>query len=210
MSGRVHLRGKSSAAAHASLRGMLGSVLHLAYTFDEYVRFERETKDKHEFVHGAILAMAGGTIEHGALCAAIVGMLRQQLRGRRCRVFDSNARLRVAASGNAYYPDASVVCGTLDADPSDALSITNPTVVVEVLSPSTAAYDTGEKLTDYQRIASLQHVVVVHQETQRVEVHTRSGSEFSVATFGPGEDARLAELDITVSVDELYFDPLKA
>jgi Uma2 family endonuclease len=186
------------------------SALHLAYTFQEYVRFEREAQSKHEFVGGAILAMAGGTIEHGALCAAVIRMLGEALRGRRCRTYDSNARVRVAASGNAYYPDATVVCGDLTVDPADQLSILNPSLLVEVLSPSTADYDTGAKLRDYHRIPTLNHVVLVHHETQRLDVYTRNGQVFSLASFGAGELAPLAALGVALSVDELYHDPLRS
>ncbi|HEY3500002.1 MAG TPA: Uma2 family endonuclease [Polyangiaceae bacterium] len=187
---------------------MTSAALHLAYPFQEYVRFEREAGSKHEFVGGAILAMAGGSIEHGALCAAVLGLLREALRGRRCRAYDSNARIRVAATGNAYYPDASVVCGELVTDPADQLSILNPSLVVEVLSPSTAAYDAGEKLADYQRIPTLNEVVLVHHESKRVDVYTRETQGFVRTSFGPGERARLAVLGIDLSVDEVYFDPL--
>ena len=188
---------------------MAGTALHLAYTFDDYVRFERDAKNKHEFVGGLILAMAGGTIEHGAICAAMLRMLGQQLRGRRCRTYDSNARIRVAATGSAYYPDASVVCGTLEVDPSDQLSILNPSVLVEVLSPSTAAYDTTDKLVDYLRIRSIHYVVHVHHDARRVSVHTRQDETFSLKSFGAGEIALLPLIDAGLSVDELYFDPLQ-
>jgi Uma2 family endonuclease len=181
----------------------------VSYTFDDYVRFERDAGDKHEFVAGMILAMAGGTIEHGALCAAVLGMLRDQLRGRRCRTYDSNVRIRVAETGNAYYPDASVVCGTLDVDPSDQLSILNPSVLVEVLSPSTAAYDTTDKLVDYFKIPSLQHVVHVHHDVRRISIHTRHGAMFLLGTVGAGEVARLPCVDIALAVNEIYFDPLQ-
>jgi Uma2 family endonuclease len=187
---------------------VVARALNLAYTFEDYVRFEREARDKHEFVGGAILAMAGGTIEHGALCATVSRMLGALLRGRRCRVYDSNARVRVAASGNAYYPDASVVCDALSTDPADPLSILNPTIIVEVLSPSTADYDAGEKLLDYQRIPSVTHVVLIHHDSRRVDVYTRDDQAFSVRTFGPGEHALLSSFDLSLSVDELYFNPL--
>ena len=187
---------------------MASTALHLAYTFDEYVRFEGDAPSKHEFVHGAILAMAGGTIEHGALCAAVLGLLRELLRGRRCRAFDSNARIRVIETGNAYYPDASVVCGVLAVDSADQRSIVNPTVLVEVLSPSTEEYDTTEKLADYFRIPSLSHVVHVHHARRRVDVHTRGDHGFSLASFGPGQAAILSLLGVSLSVDEIYFDPL--
>src|SRR5262245_19629852 len=148
---------------------MASTALHLAYTFAEYVRFERDAASKHEFVGGAILAMAGGTIEHGRLCATVLGIMREKLRGKLCQTYDSNARIRLSATGNAYYPDASVVCGALSTDPSDQLSILNPTVLVEVLSPSTAEYDTTEKLSDYPQIDTVTYVVHVHHDRRRID-----------------------------------------
>lgn len=181
---------------------------NLAYTFEDYTRFERETRDKHEFVNGAILAMASRNIEHAARCAAVLGLLSARLRGRRCRTYDSNARIRVSATGNAYYPDVSVVCGSLETDSDDTFSIVNPTVLVEVLSPSTANYDQGDKLADYERIPTLKHVVFVRHDMHRIDVYTRKGASLSHASFGPGESARLAALDVTLAVDDIYFDPL--
>jgi Uma2 family endonuclease len=116
----------------------------------------------------------------------------------------------VAASGNAYYPDASVVCGSLEADPTDQLSILNPSVLVEVLSPTTAGYDTAEKLQDYLQIPSVQHVVHVHHDARRVTVHTRRGGPFAATSAGPGETVHLDLVGATLTVDEIYFDPLAA
>jgi Uma2 family endonuclease len=182
--------------------------LHLRYSFAEYVRFERDAREKHEYVRGMILAMAGGTIEHSALIMAVASALSSQLRGRPCRTYDSNARIRVAATGNAYYPDVSVVCGTLQADPEDALSIGNPAVLVEVLSPSTAEYDRTDKLADYQRIPSLRHVVHVFHDEQRIDVWTRHETDWTCSTHRPGEAAPLATVGCTLDVTELYRDPL--
>lgn len=182
--------------------------LHLRYSFAEYVRFEKDAREKHEYVRGLIIAMAGGTLEHSALIAAVNASLTLELRGRPCRTFDSNARVRVAATGNAYYPDASVVCGSLQTDPEDKLSLANPTVLVEVLSPSTAAYDRTDKLADYQRIPSLRHVVHVFHDEQRVDVWTRLENDWKCSTHRSGESAPLSAIDCALDVTELYRDPL--
>lgn len=172
------------------------------------MRFEHDAGTRHEFVGGLILAMAGRTVEHGALCAAVLRMLREQLRGRRYRASDSNARIRVAATSNAYYPDASVVCGRLETGPTEQLSIVNPSVLVEVLSPNNAVYDTTDKLQDCLRIPSLLHVVHVAHDQRLVVVHTRQADSFVSARFGPGQTAELPHVQASLSVDELYFDPL--
>jgi Uma2 family endonuclease len=187
---------------------MAGAAPSLHYSFSEYAKFEKEARDKHEFVSGLILAMAGGTLEHAALCSAVITALSTQLRGRRCRVFDSNARVRVMASGNAYYPDATVVCGRLEADQEDELSMTNPTVLVEVLSPSTQDYDRVDKLADYQTIASLVHVVHVAHDVKRLDVWQRTAAGWTVESFGEGARAGLPAIDCEIDVSELYRNPL--
>jgi Uma2 family endonuclease len=180
----------------------------LHYSFSEYVRFERDAHERHEFVRGLILAMAGGTLEHARLTAALIATLSAQLQGKRCAVLDSNARVRVLATGNAYYPDASVVCGTLQKDPEDEFSLVNPIVLVEVSSPSTEEYDRGEKLSDYQLVPSVQHIVHVAHDERRVEVWTRDRSSFRHHTYRTGDSASLGAIDVTLDVDALYRDPL--
>jgi Uma2 family endonuclease len=134
---------------------MSGAAPHYRHTIVEYVAIEEESSVRHEFANGEILAMAGGTPEHAALAAAVVTLLGGQLRGKSCRVYSSDLRLRVLETGLATYADASVVCGDISRDPNSPTHVTNPAVVVEVLSPSTEHYDRGEKREHYQRIPSL-------------------------------------------------------
>jgi Uma2 family endonuclease len=181
----------------------------LSYSFRDYVAFEKSAHEKHEFVAGLILAMAGGTLEHSARCSNVIVALGTQLAGKRCRIFESNARIRILASGNAYYPDASIVCGTPEVDPEDGLSLTNPVVLVEVLSPSTEEYDRTDKLFDYQRIASLKHVVHVAHDEQQVAVFTRSDGAWVRRSYGPGESLELGALGCEIDVAAIYHDPLR-
>jgi Uma2 family endonuclease len=110
------------------------------YSFEDYVAFERSSNVKHEFWAGHIYAMAGGTPEHAALAASVSGLLFAQLADGPCRVYSSD--LRVRAGELVTYPDVTVVCGTPASDPNDPGTTLNPTLVVEVTSPSTD----GEKL----------------------------------------------------------------
>src|SRR5437773_8378838 len=127
----------------------------LRFSLREYLRVDAESSVKHEFLDGMILAMAGGTPDHAALAMAVGASLNRQLEGKKCRVFSADLRVRVLATGFAGYPDVTVVCSKLELDPEDANTATNPAVVVEVLSPSAEQYDRGEKLRQYQQIASL-------------------------------------------------------
>lgn len=144
------------------------------FTFAEYLTLERDSEIKHEFDAGEIFAMAGGTARHSALAVNVTSALRNtQPAG--CTVFQSDLRVRVAATGLATYPDASMVCGAIEYDPEDAqrATITNPVLVVEVLSVTTEKSDRGNKWMHYQRIASLAEYVLVSQEP-RIEIYRRS------------------------------------
>jgi Uma2 family endonuclease len=143
------------------------------YTYEEYLAYERDSERKHEFESGEIFAMAGGSPRHSALASRISAAL-ENTRPPGCTAFQSDMRIRVLATGRATYPDASMVCGPLELDDADrsGTTITNPTLVVEVLSPSTEDVDRGSKWRDYQLIPSLQEYVLVSQDS-RVETYRR-------------------------------------
>ncbi len=143
------------------------------YTYEEYLSFERDSETKHEYFAGEIYAMAGGSLRHSALASRVSGAL-EAARRPGCIAFQSDMRLRVLATGRATYPDAALVCGPPERDPADAkgTTITNPTLLVEVLSPSTEEVDRGDKWRDYQRIPSLQEYVLVSQ-APRIEIYRR-------------------------------------
>ena len=117
---------------HASVSPKVLPV-HQRFTFEDYLVLEETSTVKHEFSDGYVWAMAGGTPEHGLMAVNVASVLRGQLVDRRCRVYNSDVRVRVRATGLATYPDVSVVCGRLERDPEDENSIVNPVVLVEVL-----------------------------------------------------------------------------
>src|SRR5687768_14245293 len=126
----------------------MAQVARQRYTFGQYIDLEQLSPIKHEFLGGAVWAMAGGTPDHAAIAANVSALLVEQLRGRPCRLFGSGLRVRVKATGLGTYPDVSVVCDALELDPDDRTrtTVVNPKLIVEVLSPSTEEYDRGEKL----------------------------------------------------------------
>lgn len=175
---------------------------HHEYTFAEYLTLERDSEIKHEFDAGEILAMSGGTARHSALAVNIAVAL-SSTRPAGCTVFQSDMRVRVAATGRATYADVSMVCGPIEYDPDDAArtTILNPVLIVEVLSVTTEKGDRGNKWMHYQRIPSLQEYVLVSQEP-RIEIFRRTPSgtweyfevdEGSVS-LGSGPSLDLAEL----------------
>jgi len=174
------------------------------YTFRDYLELEAVSRVRHEFYAGEIYAMAGGTPEHAAVAAAITAMLHGQLRGSPCRVYSSDLRVRILATGLATYPDVTVVCGPSERDPESHSHVTNPRVVVEILSPSTEEYDRGEKLEHYRQTQSLDTIVLVEHGERRVDVWSRRASEWEVAVYRAGETLRLDSIRCALSVDEVY------
>jgi Uma2 family endonuclease len=181
-------------------------------SYAEYLGAEKKSLTKHEWLDGVVYDMAGGTPEHAALMAAVTALVAAQLRGKPCRVFTADLKVRVLATGLATYPDVSIVCGKLETDPDDANAVTNPTLLVEVLSDSTEAYDRGEKFGHYRRIASLREYVLVSQRAPRIEVwrkNDRSHWELEHDAEA-GQLAELASIGCSLAVDAVYENPLAA
>jgi Uma2 family endonuclease len=176
------------------------------YTYQDYVSLEEESSTRHEFLAGEIVAMAGGTPEHAAMAAEVIGQLREQIRGGSCRVFTSDLGVRVKATGLATYPDASVVCGPTERDPDKKTNVTNPRVIVEVTSDSTEDYDYGEKLTHYKQVPSLEAIVIVSHREARVDVWSRPTDSplWSRTSAAAGESAAVPALGCQLDVDAIW------
>lgn len=131
-----------------------------------------------------------------------------QLRGKGCRVHSSDLRIRVLETGLVTYPDVSVVCARAELDPESRLTVVNPTVLVEVLSPGTAAYDRGEKLANYQRIPSLRDVVLVAHDERLVEVWHRDAAGAWTRREARSGVIAIESIGCTLDVAEVYRDEL--
>jgi Uma2 family endonuclease len=181
------------------------------FTFAGYLALEETSTVKHEFLAGHVWAMAGGTPDHGAVAANIIALLANQLREQPCRVFTSDVRIRVKATGLATYPDVSVVCGAQESDPDDPSgnTIINPRILVEVLSPSTEDYDRGEKLAHYKQIPSLQEILLAAHDEPRLELWRRSGDRWVLEVIRGEESANLESVEAGLAVSEVYRNPLE-
>lgn len=177
-----------------------------SYTLRDYLDVEEVSVVRHELIDGEIVAMAGGTPEHAALAGAILALLGGQLRGQPCRTYSADLRIRVESTGLATYADASVVCDPVLRDPRSPTHVVNPTVVFEVLSPSTENYDRGEKREHYQQIDSLREYVLLSQETRKIELWSRASSDtaWSYAEYGPGDTVELRSIGCSLDVSEVY------
>ncbi len=182
-----------------------GRRLH-RHTYADYCAVElMSPSTKHEFLDGEIYAMTGSSVMHAGLTAVVSSMLVQQLRYGPCRVFSSDLRIRVLATGLATYPDVSVVCGAPEMDPESKHAITNPRVVVEVLSRSTERYDRCMKLQHYRQIPSLGAIVIVSQREHCIEVWSRGADDaWTSRASGPGEVAEIPVIECHLRVDDVY------
>ncbi len=174
----------------------------LNYTYSEYLGFEASSNVKHEFLDGQIYAMAGGTPEHAALAAAVITLLGPQLRGGECRPYNSDLRVRTP-SGLTTYPDVTVIGGPREIDGIDSLAITNPRLIVEVLSRSTEEYDSAEKFEHYKSFPSLREYVLVSHRERAVEVRRREEGSWRTTVVREGEAAELS-VGARLDVRELY------
>jgi Uma2 family endonuclease len=178
---------------------------HHRFTLREYVALERTSNLRHEFFEGEVFALAGGTPEHAALAATVIGELGRQLEGKPCRPYTSDLRIRVPATGLCTYPDLSVVCGKPETDPDDANSVVNPKVLVEVLSDSTEAYDRAEKFDSFRTLPSLEEYVLVSHREALIEVFRRTATgPWSRLEARAHAAAKLASLGCELSVDRVY------
>lgn len=167
---------------------------------EDYLAWERVQEGKHEYFHGEIFAMAGGSPRHNALCARVIRSLGNQLTG--CEVMTSDQRIGFSESTRYAYPDVTVVCGALELEAHDVLK--NPAVIVEVLSAETEQYDRGSEWEGYQRIPSLGDYVLVSQREARIEQFQRSvDGTWTYRTVRAGERIMLST-GASLAVDEIF------
>jgi Uma2 family endonuclease len=178
-------------------------------TYADYLELERNSDEKHEYYGGEIFAMAGGTSEHARLAMGFGGELRNALNraNKPCSVFTSDLRIRVDETDRTFYPDLSVICGKRQVSIDDTLALTNPVVIVEVLSESTERNDRGEKFRQYRLLPSLEEYVLVNTDSKHIEVFRRTSEGWVLNDARAGEELVLRSLDVRIAVDAIYFDP---
>ena len=178
------------------------------FTIDEYLAFERDAQEKHEFRDGEIIAMAGGTYDHGQIIVNILVGLHAGLKGSRCHVHESNTRVRVMQKAFYCYPDAMVIRGPPQFDEADKgrQTVTNPRFVVEVLSPSTEGYDRGDQFTRYRDIESFEEYVLISADKAMVQVYFRQkdGNWLFTPAAGLEAIARFHSINVELPLAEIY------
>lgn len=173
-------------------------------TRDEYLRFDTNSPQKHEFYRGKIFAMSGGTFNHSGIALNIATTLRNQLRGTSCQPMNSDMRI-TTPSGLDTYPDISVFCNEPELSDNNC-TLRNPVLLIEVLSPSTSSYDRGDKFWHYRSIPSLTDYVLVDSESVHVEHYQRQNKdEWLLHTYTQLSDTlHLKSVKTMLSLEAIY------
>ena len=173
------------------------------FTPQEYFAWEETQQIRHEYIGGEIYAMTGGTINHSEIAGNIISLLKTHLRGRSCRVLTADARVNIYESNDYVYPDLSVTC-----DPRDKGTtkfVAHPCLIVEVLSPSTAAYDRGDKFAMYRRSPSLQDYVMVDANKIAIDMyHKNDLGRWEIINYRAGDMVELASIDLTFPIEQIF------
>ncbi len=172
------------------------------HSYDDYLLLLASGDTKLEFCDGEIFAMAGGTPTHAELSVAMSSLLRGALGG--CKVYSSDLKVHVEATGLSTFPDATVVCEELRTAAFDRNAAINPAIVLEVTSRSTEDYDRGEKTSHYKQIPSLRAILIVSHRRRQLTVVARTDDGFDVREVRSGERLRLASPALDVAVDDVY------
>ncbi len=177
---------------------------------EEYVQQEIDTNIKYEYHDGKIYALAGGTLNHGLICGNVYSELRSGLKtkGSNCLPLTSEVKLYVEKTNSYVYPDSMVICGEIEQAKNEKNAVTNPELIIEVLSKSTAEYDRGDKFYLYRQIPGFREYVLIEQKKYVVDVHYKSNeSDLWKITRYKGLDkmVTLQSIGLTISMENLYY-----
>ncbi len=176
------------------------------YTPEEYLALERASAYKSEYYDGEIFAMGGASPQHVLIVTNIVGELRVQLKKRPCKVYSTDLRLKISATGAYAYPDVIVVCGEPQFSDKQKDTLINPNVIVEVLSDSTQGYDRGGKFEQYRTLESFKEYLLISQDKPHVEHFVRQAdNRWLLRETNKMEDSiELSSIDCTLPLVEIY------
>ena len=172
----------------------------------EYLELERKAEYKSEYYNGEIFPMPGVSRKHDRINICLIVLLQLHLKGTHCELFTGGMRVLVTPSGLYTYPDLSVVCGEPQFLDSEVDTLINPTLLIEVLSPTTEDYDRGRKAKMYRAMASVQELLLVAQDSPGVELHRRQADGSWVLTEVNGLDAsiQLGSIGLTLRLSDIY------
>lgn len=174
-------------------------------TPEEYFVWEEQQRDRHEYLNGEVYAMSGGTINHSEISINFGAVLKAHMRGSGCKVLNSDARANIFETTDYVHPDLSVTRD--ERDKTTKQFIIYPCLVVEVLSPSTEAYDRGNKFKWYRQNPSLQEYVLVDSEAISIEIFRRTAQDaWQILNYQAGDSVELQSVDLTFPIEAIYED----
>lgn len=177
------------------------------YTLKEYLELDKNSEERYEYFEGEVFAMAGGSPNHARISGNAYSAIQAKLRGGRCEAFNSEMRIKVPTALPYRYPDASVVCGEAIFDEIDGQQmLVNPVLIVEVLSPSTAAYDLVDKFAAYQSIDTFREYLLISQDSPHIIQHVKQSTRrwLRIEIEGMESEVKLESVDVTLALIELY------
>lgn len=175
------------------------------WTQDEYLAMEEKSAVRHEFVHGIPYAMAGGTFNHTKVCGNVFASVNASLRGKPCSAHSSEQKVKVEKSGNTFYPDSVIFCPPSRFEGRGNQLLLTPTVIFEVLSPSTAEYDRADKFKDYRRIETLTDYVLIDPARIYVDHYRRQSDGWLLRNYTLRSDVlSFPDLEIELPLEEIY------
>lgn len=178
-------------------------------TPEEYFEWEAQQELRYEYFDGEVFAMTGGSLPHGRIGLNVSSLLKSHVRGKGCIALNSDCKVGISEQGSFTYPDASVSYDERDRTVEDFIRF--PCLIVEVLSPSTEAYDRGGKFAFYRRLESLQEYVLVGSETRTVEVFRRDHQgAWIFLPYGEGDEIELTSVGLTIPMAAIYEDVILA
>jgi Uma2 family endonuclease len=175
------------------------------FTPEEYFAWEEQQQLRHEYLDGEVYAMTGGTINHSDIAGNFLILLKSHLRGSGCKTLNSDARVNIHNSNDYVYPDLSVTCDERDRNNTQFISY--PCVIVEVLSPTTEAYDRGDKFFMYRRSASLQDYILVSADKVAIDIyHKDDRGKWDILSYRSGDTIELESVNFTFQIEQVYED----
>jgi Uma2 family endonuclease len=175
------------------------------FTPEEYFQWEEGQKLRHEYVNGEVYAMSGGTINHSKIASNLNFILKSHLRGGGCQILTSDARVNIVQSNDYVYPDLSVTCD--DRDRAAIQAVKYPCLVVEILSPSTANYDRGDKFRMYRRNPSLRDYLLIDTEKIAIDLyrHNELGN-WEIVNYQAKDLIELESINLSCLIEDIYED----
>jgi Uma2 family endonuclease len=173
------------------------------FTPEEYFAWEEQQLERHEYIDGEVYAMSGGSINHSDIAGNFLSLLKIHLRGSGCKTLNSDCRVNIVESNDYVYPDLSVTCD--ERDKVTTQYITYPCLIIEVLSPSTEAYDRGDKFALYRRSPILQEYILVSANKVKVDIYRKNERDrWEIFNYTAGDSIELESIDLTFQIEQVF------